>query len=82
MLTISGEKRQATEQREANLYHCERTFGSFCRRLELPSTVDADTLDAELSSGILTVHAKKLAEARTRHVKVKGERREREPVMV
>ncbi|MHC5004732.1 MAG: Hsp20/alpha crystallin family protein, partial [Planctomycetota bacterium] len=64
--------RETREERDKNRYHCERRFGSFCRRMELPAGVDPDTLEAELSNGLLTVHAKKLANAQTRHVAVKG----------
>lgn len=80
VLAISGQKRESTEERDENRYHCERRFGSFLRRLELPPGVDADSLSADLAKGVLTVRAKKLADARTRHVSVHGEPATRKPV--
>ncbi len=71
VLTISGEKRQQSEESKENWYRAERRFGQFRRVLALPSQVDADKVSAEYDRGVLTVHLPRSAEARPRHIQVR-----------
>ena len=54
-LTISGEKKQETEEKEKNYYRMERSYGSFQRMLSLPEDADQDNVKATFKNGVLTV---------------------------
>ncbi|MHC4908531.1 MAG: Hsp20/alpha crystallin family protein [Planctomycetota bacterium] len=71
ILTIHGEKRESKEDERDDFYHCERRFGSFTRRVELPSTADLDTIEAEQSNGVLTISIEKLPTAKAKRIEVK-----------
>ena len=59
------------EQEPDVTYHRrERGVGSFARVLRLPSEVNADRVEADLTGGILTVRLPNLAAARPRKIKV------------
>lgn len=70
VLTISGEKKQETEEKQRNYHYVERQFGSFHRTVQLPSTVDPDKVDATFKNGVLTVTVGKRPEARPRRIPV------------
>jgi HSP20 family protein len=61
MLVLKGEKRQ--EEKDKNYHFSERTYGSFQRSFQLPSSVDRDKVAADFSKGVLTITLPKLAEA-------------------
>ena len=72
-LTIKGETR-AEETREDERYHLrERRFGSFQRTIALPSTVDADNIQAKCEDGVLTLQLPKAEEAKPRRVSVQAD---------
>lgn len=58
LLTIKGEKSDEREVSEDDRYVCERTFGSFTRRITVPDGVTPDSIDATFDNGVLTVHVK------------------------
>jgi len=62
-LTIKGEKQEEKEEKKKDYYLHERHFGSFERSFELPTTVDADKIEANFKKGVLTVTLPKKAEA-------------------
>lgn len=71
-LTIRGEKQQVTEDDKAGQVHrYERRYGSFERTFALPSTVDAEKIDARYDNGVLTVELPKVERARPRQIAVK-----------
>ena len=47
-LTISGEKKKESEQKDDSAYRSERYYGKFSRSLVLPSTVDSNKIEAVL----------------------------------
>jgi HSP20 family protein len=69
-LIISGEARAETEVKEEAFYRSERTFGSFYRRLPLPSGTKADQVEATLTDGVLEVRIPKAAEPKPEPTKV------------
>lgn len=69
-LTLSGEKKEETEERKESFYRSERRFGQFRRQVALPSFVDKDDVSAEYRNGTLTVKLKKTAEAKPRRIPV------------
>ena len=72
MLVLRGEKRQEREEKDKNKnYHfSERTYGSFQRAFDLPTTVDRNKIAADFSKGVLTITLPKTAEARKPQKKI------------
>ena len=66
VLTISGEKKQEKEEKEENVHRLERTYGSFCRTLELPAEVSPEAIDATYKKGVLKLVLKKTGDSKTR----------------
>jgi HSP20 family protein len=66
VLTIKGEKKEEKEEKTKDRYVSERRYGSFRRSLRVPSSVDADKIEASYKSGILTVTLPKSAEAKNK----------------
>jgi HSP20 family protein len=69
-LTVRGERRFYEEKAEDGFTRRERSFGSFYRAVRLPDSVDADSVDASHSNGVLTVTVPKAAETRARRIEV------------
>lgn len=61
ILTIEGEKKKETEQKENNFFRSERVFGSFKRCFTLPEEVDSENVEAKFENGMLHVQMKRLA---------------------
>ena len=71
-LSIHGEKRETSESTDGGRHHCERRYGMFTRRIELPSSADLDTVEAEQHEGVLTIRVKKHPETTSRHIDVRN----------
>lgn len=71
-LTICGEKRESREQEQRGVFYSERRFGMFRRVIELPQEIEADQVNAEYDSGVLTVHLPKSQAQRPTRVQVKA----------
>jgi HSP20 family protein len=63
-LTLSGDKRNEREDRDAGRYYAERFHGRFSRTLQLPTDVDPEKAAASFKNGVLTVVLPKHAQAR------------------
>ena len=55
VLTISGERRDASEDRQDGYVHSERSYGAFSRSITLPEGVDEDQVNARFEHGVLEV---------------------------
>jgi HSP20 family protein len=55
VLTLSGERRQSSEDRQEGFYRSERSYGSFTRSIPLPEGVDEDQVRARFEHGELEV---------------------------
>jgi HSP20 family protein len=75
VLTIKGEKKAEREEKEANRYLTERSYGAFCRSIELPAEVEQDKIDAAFKKGILTVRLPKtpVEETTAKKIEIKAE---------
>jgi len=71
-LTIRGERRFEQEVKEDNYLRVERAYGTFTRSFSLPSTVNAEAIQAEYSNGVLTVRMPKREESKPRQIKVRA----------
>ena len=70
MLTLKGEKRFETEEKDKNRYLSERAYGSFQRSFALPDSIDRDKITADLAKGVLTITLPKTADAQRPQKKI------------
>jgi len=68
-LTLKGH-RDTLDAREYTYHRRERGTGEFSRTLRLPVEIDADKVEATISSGVLTVKLPKAEAAKARKIKV------------
>ncbi len=68
ILTIEGEKKKESEEKDKNFYRNERSYGAFKRSFTLPATVDSEKVQAKFEDGMLNITLKKLEQ------KVKSEK--------
>lgn len=69
-LTVSGERKNETEQTEGQWSRSERFFGKFQRSVSLPTPVDSANVKASYKDGILTVTLPKAEEAKAKQIEV------------
>jgi HSP20 family protein len=69
-LTIKGERKFESEEKEENFHRIERRYGSFVRSFSVPQTVDTESVVANYDAGVLTVTLSKKAEAKPKQVKI------------
>jgi len=67
-LTIKGEKKQ---NKEENFHRVERSYGSFTRRMNLPSEVDQENIDASYKKGVLKLVFKKTKATEGKKIEIK-----------
>jgi HSP20 family protein len=70
VLTIKGETRKETDDKQRNFHRVERRFGSFQRTIGLPTTVKADQIQASLTNGVLRLEIPKAEEVKPRKISV------------
>lgn len=68
MLRISGTRKQPEER---NYWVNDRSYGAFDRAISLPDDVDADSIDAQLSDGVLHIVLSKKPEAQPKKITVR-----------
>ncbi len=71
-LSLTGEKQQVAEENADRVHRYERTYGTFERTFTLPSTVDADRIEALFEHGVLTISIPKAERAKPRQIEVKA----------
>lgn len=71
LLTIKGETKEDHEVKEENYHLRERHYGSFMRRIALPTNIDAEKIDATNENGVLTLTLPKAEEVKPRRIEVK-----------
>lgn len=70
LLTINGEKKREAEDKNENYHLIERSFGSFCRTIALPTEVDMEKIDAVFKDGVLSVRIPKSEKAVSRKIAI------------
>jgi HSP20 family protein len=70
VLTLSGSKKHEFESREDTVHRVERSYGSFCRSINLPSSVDSSAIKASYDSGVLKVTLPKVEEAKPKEINI------------
>ena len=71
VLTLRGEKAQQAEEQTEAVHRYERSYGLFQRSFQLPSSVDADRIDARMEHGVLTISLPKAEKAKAKEIAVK-----------
>lgn len=72
-LTIKGEKKQEKEEKDEHRHLIERSYGSYSRMVDLPSTVAPDKIKASFKNGVLTITLPKTEEAKRKAIPIKVE---------
>ena len=67
-LTVTGERRRATEEEGERFFRYERRHGSFSRAVGLPAGVDDSKIVARYEDGVLEVRVPKPEEAKPRRI--------------
>jgi len=70
-LTVKGQRKFESEEKEENFHRIERRFGSFTRTFSLPSTIDTESVAATTEHGVLSLSFGKKPEARPKQVAIK-----------
>ena len=70
-LTVKGQRRFESDEKEENFHRIERRFGSFARSFTLPGTVDTESISAVSADGVLTVTLARKPEAKPKQIEVK-----------
>lgn len=69
-LRVSGEHKEAKEEKGRTYHRVERRNGSFARALTLPTPVKENQVSAECKDGVLTITLPKCEVAKTQKVRV------------
>ena len=72
LLTIRGERKEESEQKERTYHRIERRSGSFSRTVSLPSEVDEDNVSAAYKDGVLKISMPKAKAAQAKKIAVKS----------
>jgi HSP20 family protein len=72
MLTISGKREFADENKGETWHRIERGFGTFARSVRLPRTADPERIEATFDKGVLTVSVPKAEAAKARTIEVRS----------
>jgi HSP20 family protein len=70
VLTVSGERKTAHEEKHEGYYRLERATGAFSRSLTLPEGIDAERVTATFHNGVLEVRVPKPAQVKPRRVQI------------
>ena len=70
-LTVTGERKLESEEKEENFTRLERRFGSFTRSFTLPASVNTEDVQATSQDGVLSITLTRKPEAKPRQIEVK-----------
>ncbi len=72
VLTVKGERKFDSSEKEENFTRVERRFGSFVRSFTLPTSVSTEDVVATSQDGVLSIAMVRKPEAKARQIEVKA----------
>ncbi len=72
LLTVTGERKEESEEKGRTFHRVERRSGSFSRTVSLPCHVDEAKVDAKYRDGVLSITMPKTKEAQAKKIPVKA----------
>lgn len=73
MITIEGERKQKTENKNEKLHRVESFYGHFTRSFSLPEKVEENAIRCDSKDGVLTVHIPKAQSPKQQPKQIKVE---------
>ena len=70
VLTIRGERTFEQKVQQENYHRLERSYGTFFRSFALPTTIDADKIQAEYRDGVLNLTLPKSEKAKPKRIQI------------
>jgi len=70
VLTLKGQKKQEKEEKDKNYHRVERSYGSFCRSFQLPTSVKTDKIKANYKDGVLNITLPKTEEVKPKEIPI------------
>jgi len=77
MLTIEGEKKTESEVKKKGYQYSEASYGSFSRSIAIPSTVNADKIEASFDKGVLEITLPKAPEVKAKKITLAAKKKTR-----
>jgi len=72
MLTVTGKRDLANEEKGETWHRIERSYGTFARSIRLPQTADPERIEATFDKGVLAVSVPKVEQAKPRTIEVRS----------
>ena len=72
VLTLKGERKLEKDEQTKKYHRVERSYGSFVRYFQLPTTVDAEKIEAKLADGVLTLRLPKKEALKPKKIELKA----------
>ena len=69
-LTVKGERKFETKEKQENFHRIERRFGTFARSFTLPVSIDTASVAAKYENGVLAIQLAKKEAAKPKQVKI------------
>ncbi|UOF00114.1 Hsp20/alpha crystallin family protein [Bdellovibrio reynosensis] len=70
LLTISGERKREVSEKKETVQRYEKSYGFFKRSFTIPSSVDAEKVEARYEDGVLELFIPKAASAKPRQIEI------------
>jgi HSP20 family protein len=71
VLTVRGQKKEPQHGQQVQYHYRQRRYGQFVQQFQVPSTVDASKVVANLRDGVLHIQVEKRPEVKPRKIEVK-----------
>jgi HSP20 family protein len=72
ILSIRGEKKNETEDKQKDYYSRESYYGSFQRSIRLPTEVQSDKVEAHFKNGVLGIKLPKSEKTQLKKIEIKS----------
>jgi HSP20 family protein len=79
VLTIRGERRNETQEDDANYYLMEHSYGRFERSVQLPFTPKPDEVKASFDKGVLTIRMPKTQDQGAHRIQLSADGNQQQP---